>query len=130
MDDNRSDPVPQQHKGWSVFFGVVLFATFIIWFVAPFYGWSLPEDVSSFGEGVDFLFYLILGFTTFFFVLTEMVLVYAMYKFAGRPGEKSTYTHGNHRLEVWWTIIPAVILIGIGLGQIPVWARIKYQKSM
>lgn len=116
-------------KGWSVFFGVVLLATFLIWFVAPFYGWWLPENVSTFGGGVDNLFYIILGFTTFFFVLTEVVLVYAMWKFAA-GSEKSVYTHGNHRLEVLWTAVPAAILLFIAFAQIGVWERIKYQSRM
>ena len=36
-------------KWWAVFFGLVLLATFLIWFIAPFYGWWLPDNVSSFG---------------------------------------------------------------------------------
>ncbi|MGL4555181.1 MAG: cytochrome c oxidase subunit II, partial [Gemmataceae bacterium] len=117
-------------KGWSVFFGVVLLATFLIWFVAPFYGWWLPDAVSTFGPDVDWLFYLILWFTGFFFVLTEVVLVYAMWRFAYRPGEKATYTHGNHLLEMVWTAIPAAILLGIAVVQITVWQDIKYQAQM
>ncbi len=117
-------------KGWSVFFGVVLMATFLIWFAAPFFGWWLPDNVSSYGSGVDNLFYVILGFTTFFFVLTEVVLVYGMWKFAARPGEKAEYTHGNHLLEVVWTAIPAGLLLFIAIVQIGVWERIKYQSRM
>jgi cytochrome c oxidase subunit 2 len=117
-------------KGWSVFFGVVLFGTFIVWFVAPFFNWWLPENIASFGGEVDNLFYLIGGMTTFFFVLTEMVLVYAMWRFAARPGEKAVYTHGNHRLEIVWTAIPAGLLIFIAVAQIGAWERIKYQKQM
>lgn len=124
-------------KGWSYFFGFVLFGTFIIWPASVMFGWWLPENVASFGGGVDLLFYMILGFTTFFFVLTEMVLVYAMWKFAsptdkiGDPSDqKSIYTHGNHRLEVIWTAVPAVILLFIAVAQISVWERIKYQKQM
>lgn len=117
-------------KGWSVFFGVILLATFLLWFVAPFYGWWLPNAVSTFGPDVDWLFYLILGFTGFFFVLTQVVLIYAMWRFSYRPGEKSTYSHGNHRLEMIWTAIPAVILLGIAIVQISVWQDIKYQSKM
>jgi cytochrome c oxidase subunit 2 len=124
-------------KGWSYFFGAVLFGTFIIWPAAVMFGWWLPENVATFGEGIDLLFYLILGFTTFFFVLTEMVMVYAMWKFAsptdtiGDPSDqKAIYTHGNHRLEVLWTAVPAAILLFIAVAQIGVWERIKYQKQM
>lgn len=117
-------------KGWSVLFGVVLMATFLIWFAAPFFGWWLPENISSFGGGVDVLFYVILGLTTFFFILTEVVLVYGMWKFVARPGEKSVYTHGNHLLEVVWTAIPAALLLLIAVAQIGVWEKIKYQSRM
>lgn len=117
-------------KGWSYFFGVVLLATFLIWFVAPFYGWWLPENVSSYGGEVDTLFYVILGFVAFFFVLTEVVLVYGMHRFAAREGEKSVYTHGNHRLEVLWTAVPAAILLFIAFAQINAWATIKYRSRM
>lgn len=112
-------------KGWSVFFGVVLLSTFLMWFVAPFFGWWMPENVSSYGGAVDGLFYLILAMTGVFFVLTEVVLVYAMWRFAARPGEKSEYTHGNNKLEVIWTVIPAVLLILIAVVQIPAWASMK-----
>jgi len=112
-------------KGWSILFGVVLLASFLIWFAAPYFGWWLPENVSSSGGGADLLFYLILGFTGFFFILTEVVLVYAMWKFSYRPGEKSQYTHGDHKLEIVWTAVPAAILLFIAFAQIPAWSEMK-----
>ena len=114
-------------KGWSVFFGVVLLATFLIWFVAPFYNWWVPEAVSTFGPEVDWLFYLILWATGFFFILTEVVLVYAMWRFAYRPGEKSTYTHGNHVLEMVWTAIPALAMVVLA-G--PAFSTLKYLETV
>lgn len=117
-------------KGWSIFFGVVLFGTFIIWFMAPFYGWWLPENISVIGEDVDRLFYLILGATGFFFVLTQVILVYAMWQFTPRDGEKSTYTHGNHRLEMVWTVVPAAILLFIAFAQVGSWMKVKFESQM
>ncbi len=117
-------------KGWSVLFGVVLLAAFGIWAAAPFVGWWLPKQVSSYGGDVDNLYYVILGFTGFFFVLTEVILVYAMWKFVHVPGRKSVYVEGNHRLEIAWTVVPAVLLIYIALAQIRTWENIKYQARM
>ena len=116
-------------KGWSIFFGVVLSGTFLIWFASPVFGWWMPENVSTFGGGVDNLFYMILGFTAFFFVLTEVVMVYGLWRYAYRPGEKAVYTHGNHRLEVVWTAIPAVLLLVIAFSQLGVWEQIKSIRS-
>jgi cytochrome c oxidase subunit 2 len=117
-------------KWWSVFFGVVLAATFLIWPIAPLLGWWLPPNVASYGGQVDDLFYVILGFTGFFFVLTEVILVYAMWRFAYREGHKSDYTHGNHKLEIFWTAVPAGILLFIAFAQIKAWENIKYQSRM
>lgn len=117
-------------KGWSVLFGVVLLAAFLLWAVSPFVGWNLPKQVSSFGDDVDFLYYVILGFTAFFFVLTEAILVYAMWKYAYNPARKAVYVEGNQRLEILWTIVPAALLLYIAFAQISTWAKIKYQSQM
>jgi cytochrome c oxidase subunit 2 len=117
-------------KWWAVFFGVVLAATFLIWIVAPAFNWWLPENVASFGGEVDNLFYVILFFTGFFFVLTEVLLVYAMWKFAYQPGHKADFVEGNHRLEMLWTAVPAGILLFIAFVQIGAWERIKYGTRM
>lgn len=119
-----------QQKGWGIFFGVVLSASFLSVAISPFVGWWLPANVSSFGPDVDKLYYVILGFTTFFFVLTEALLVYAMCRFAWRPNAKSQYVEGNRQLELLWTIVPAGILLYIAFAQIRTWEWIKYLKQM
>jgi cytochrome c oxidase subunit 2 len=116
-------------KGWSILFAVVLLAEFLLFVISPFIpGWWLPPDIGTF-DGVDKLWNLILGFTGFFFVLTEVILVWNMWSYAEDPARKATYTHGNHRLEMMWTIVPAGILLFIAIAQIPTWAGIKYQSK-
>ena len=117
-------------KVWSILFAVVLGAEFALWAAAPFFGWWLPPQVSSFGGEVDNLYNVILGFTGFFFVLTEVILVIAMWKFAYNPARKVTYIEGNFQLEMAWTAVPAAILVYIGLAQMSTWAKIKYQAQM
>jgi cytochrome c oxidase subunit 2 len=119
-------------KLWSILFGIVIALAVGLFVLAPFKGWWLPLDVSSFGSQVDDLFYLILWITGFFFILTEGLLVYSMYRFAGsrEPGRKAAYVHGNHKLEVLWTIVPAAILVLIGVLQINTWEIIKYATRM
>jgi cytochrome c oxidase subunit 2 len=114
-------------KGWSFFFGAVLLAELVSLVISPAMGWWLPENISTYGGSVDLLFYVILGFTGFFFILTEAILVYNMYAFAYREGHRAQYVEGNHRLELAWTIVPAAILLYIAYVQIETWAEIKYQ---
>jgi cytochrome c oxidase subunit 2 len=120
-------------KFWSILFGGVMAGSLLLFIVAGAglaQGWWLPKNVATFGPDIDNLFYLILGITGFFFVLTEGILVYSMWRFAGQPGRKSSYTHGNHRLELTWTFVPGVILLLLAIVQINVWLHVKDKKNM
>src|SRR5438309_3855340 len=107
-----------------------MLGAFLLFVIAPFVGWWLPKNVATFGAGIDGLYYLILAITGFFFVLTEAILVIALWRFAAQPGKKAVYQHGNHRLEVIWTVVPGVILLVLAIVQINVWAEVKFLKNM
>lgn len=59
--------------------------------------------------------------TTFFwavvvFVLVEGALLFAIWKFRGRPGDaEPKQVHGNVMLELVWTAIPTLILVAIAV---------------
>jgi cytochrome c oxidase subunit II len=49
------------------------------------------------------------------FVLVEGALVYAAIRFRRRPGQGlPNQVHGNTPLEVTWTIIPTILILGLG----------------
>jgi cytochrome c oxidase subunit 2 len=117
-------------KFWSILFGATMLGAFLLFIVSPFVGWWLPKQVATFGGDIDVLFYVILIVTGIFFVLTEAILVYNMWAFAGQPGRKSEHVHTNHRLEMAWTIVPGVLLVILAVAQIQVWADVKFKKNM
>ena len=50
------------------------------------------------------------------FVLVETVVLYSVWKFRMKPGEEEKDgppIHGNTRLEVIWTALPAILIIGL-----------------
>src|SRR6266566_2824384 len=48
------------------------------------------------------------------FFLVEGAIVFAAVKFRDRPGrEEPKQIHGNTKLEITWTLIPGLILLGI-----------------
>lgn len=49
------------------------------------------------------------------FVIVEGVLVFTLVKFRHRPGREAAQFHGNTRLEIILTLIPALILLGISI---------------
>ncbi len=51
------------------------------------------------------------------FVFVEGLLLYSVWRYRARPGDPlPAQVHGNTRLEITWTLIPAVILIAILLA--------------
>jgi cytochrome c oxidase subunit 2 len=118
-------------KGWSLFFGAVILGITGLTAYAGISGrWWLPENLCVFGGKTDDLFYLILWLVAFFFVLTEAILVYAMFRFAGQPGRKGDFFHGVVALELIWTVVPAGILLFIAFAQIQAWNEIKVAARM
>ena len=86
-------------------------------------------SISTFGREIDSLFLIILWITGIVFIGTQVVLVWAQYRFVdqtdaqGKPVRPAQYFHGSQRLEVIWTIIPAAILVFIALYQMGTWAE-------
>ena len=87
-----------------------------------------PDCIGTYGHEIDHLYKVILWLTTGAFVLTEGLLLFFVLKFRARPGGTAVYTHGNHRLEVIWTILPGAILFWLALYQFGSWKRVKIDR--
>ncbi|MEE9154493.1 MAG: cytochrome c oxidase subunit II [candidate division NC10 bacterium] len=87
----------------------------------------LPENVSTYGADIDFLFYVIYYITGVAFILVAAAMVAFLIIFRHREGRRAKYVHGNTFLEIVWTIGTAVIVIVLGIMSEPLWARIKQQ---
>ncbi|MCY4365281.1 MAG: cytochrome c oxidase subunit II [Chloroflexi bacterium] len=63
------------------------------------------------------LFNVLLWVMVAVFILVEGVLLYAVIKFRRRPGqtELPPQTHGHTALEITWTIIPTILILGLGI---------------
>ena len=115
---------------WSLFFLLAAAVAVVVTWVAPAEGWWLPtKAMSPLGAQIDDLFHLILVITTITFLGTQIVLGYVLWKFGGRPTEQTWFSHGSHKLEVIWTIVPAGILLFISLYQLDVWRRFRVKSA-
>ena len=80
-------------------------------------GFTPQHPHSSNARHINSAYYLIFGFTAAIFVIVETALVVFIWKYRsrGRGREvEGAQVHGNTRLELIWTVIPAVILCIIG----------------
>jgi cytochrome c oxidase subunit 2 len=75
-----------------------------------------PVQASTQARNTDRLYHVMVIASIPIFVLVVTVILYSVWKFRMRPGEElkdGPPIHGNTRLEVVWTAIPAVILLGL-----------------
>jgi cytochrome c oxidase subunit II len=119
---------------WSVFFLMVpvLGVGIFVWAMADVYpleGHWLPENIDDRGMVIDNLFMFILVLTGIIFIGTGVALFLFLWKYADSSnGEKAKFTHGSHRLEVVWSIIPAATLLFIAIYQMNAWADAKLRR--
>ena len=87
--------------------------------------WALPPNYSTFGIVIDQLFWIILVITGVAFLLVEGGILWFCIKYRGREGARAHYTHGSNRIEIIWTVIPAIIIAILGAYSAAVWNDIK-----
>jgi cytochrome c oxidase subunit 2 len=95
----------------------------------PKWEWWIPHHYSSFGASIDLLFYWIFAITMVTFIGVEGVLLWFCLKYKRDPNRKTKYVHGSHVLEVWWTLIPTLILVAIGIASNKAWGWAKNPTS-
>ena len=113
-----------QGKMW-IYFGVFFYAMMIyclIWMNVL----MLPESASVEGENDDLLFdisFWLIGIAQF---AVQFLIFYFSWKYRGKKGQKAKFFADSHKLELIWTVAPAVVLvvlIGYGLWQ---WNNVMY----
>jgi cytochrome c oxidase subunit 2 len=75
-----------------------------------------PVSASGEAKQIDTVWDVLLIASVPIFVLVEVVVLYCVWKFRMRPGEEQLDgppIHGNTRLEVIWTAIPAILLVAL-----------------
>lgn len=81
-------------------------------------GKVLGEAASDHGERIDTMLWITTAITGIVFVITQILLFYFSYKYQEKENRKAFYFPHDNRLELIWTVIPAIvltILVGFGL---------------
>ncbi|MCH2223276.1 MAG: hypothetical protein MK066_00810 [Crocinitomicaceae bacterium] len=90
-------------------FMFVLFGGFI-WLMLK-YGWvGRGSAASVHGHDLDWLLNVNFVIIIAVFFLTNFLLFFYAYKYVKRPGVKAYYFPHDNRLEMAWTVVPAVVL--------------------
>lgn len=129
----REDDVITESEGrnqaviWVLF--LVTFFGFCIWLFFKYKSKLLPEAASAHGPAIDNLFNVTTAVIAFTFVLTHIIMVYQIYKNVSKKGKKAVYFAHSNKLEMVWTIIPAIVLSGLIAYGLTVWSDVMYAGS-
>ncbi len=110
--------------------GLLMFVFMILTFVGFFYlmlkyGWTGRGSAAS-TQGVETDWLLNLNFIIILiaYFITNFLLFYFSYKYVRKPGVKAYFYPHNNKLEMIWTIVPAIVLAVIIILGLKSWTKI------
>ena len=108
--------------------GVIFLFTFFIgifWYsIKEFDNYYLPI-ASEHAPDIEFLFWVTTAITFVVFLITQIIMFYFGYKYRFKENRKAHYYPENHKLEIIWTVIPAIVLTVL-VG----WGLVKWNQIM
>jgi cytochrome c oxidase subunit II len=113
LRDRREEDIPNRdnklNAGLMLGFMLFMFIGFI-WLMVT-YGWTGRGDAASInGVQTDWLLNLNFIIIIAVFFLTNFLLFFFAYKYVRKPGVKAYYFPHDNRLELAWTVVPAIVL--------------------
>jgi cytochrome c oxidase subunit II len=92
--------------------------------------WWFPEAITTHAAALARQFLLTIIVVGIAFTAAQVGLGYVVWKYRDRgPNDRAVYTHGSNRLEVVWTVVTAVIFIGLAVMGQSVWASLHFNKA-
>src|SRR6266536_1001650 len=80
-------------------------------------GKILGESASVQGDKIDTMLYITIAITGIVFFITQILLFWFAFKYQESDKRKAYYFPHNNKLEIIWTVIPAIALTGlVGFG--------------
>lgn len=104
-------------------FMFVLFAG-MIYFTIDAKKYLLPVAASKHGVLTDNYLYINFAIIIVVFFITQILLFYFAWKYRHREGEKAFFYPVDHKLEFVWTVVPAVVLMGLIVYGLKLWVNI------
>jgi cytochrome c oxidase subunit 2 len=87
--------------------------------------WWFPQAISEHGGAVDRQFAITIIVVGISFTAAQIGLGWVVWKYRDTSAAtRATYSHGNNRLEVLWTVVTAVIFISLAVMGQRVWASL------
>lgn len=103
---------------------LVIGMVFLIWYsVTRFDVYNLPV-ASEHGILTDNLFWVTMAVIGTVFFITQILLFYFSYRYRFNSKSKALFFPENNRLEIIWTVVPAVVLAVLIFSGLKIWNQV------
>ena len=100
---------------------MVLSLLLFFWYsFAHFKKYTLPV-ASEHGKITDDLFWITMGICVVAFTIIFIAMFWFTYKYQYQEGRKAEFVADNHKLEILWTLVPAVVMALLIFKGLRVW---------
>jgi len=127
------DPMDVRYRASNIQ-GILMIGFGVLFLVGIFYynfyyrnymlGFGPHESASVHGVELDRLLWVTIVITGIVFVLTHIALFWFSYKYREREGHSAKFISHDNRLELIWTITPAVVMTLLVFSGLDVWNKI------
>ncbi|HXW17558.1 MAG TPA: hypothetical protein VEJ39_04610 [Candidatus Acidoferrales bacterium] len=109
----------------SLLIAIMVAATVYV-FAANLY--PAPPSITANGVLIDRQYDLTLYMTAVVFILSQLGLAYAIFRFRDH-GQRATFTRGSNTLEMLWTSATIIVFIGVGIMGRRAWAETRFEPA-
>ena len=99
------------------------FLAFVIWQMITWDHLLLPPASSIHGAEIDTLMKVSMTLILVVFFALSPMLFYFAYKYRGRKENKAYFFAHNNKLEIFWTIVPTIVLTALIIYGLRTWDR-------
>jgi cytochrome c oxidase subunit 2 len=89
-----------------------------------FLGFGPQVPASAHGKALDNMFKVTLFFTGLVFFITQVLLFYFAWRYRGKKGGKAVFLPKDNRLEIVWTVVPAVVMAFLVISGLDAWNEV------
>jgi cytochrome c oxidase subunit 2 len=132
LRNRREEDIPNRdnklNANMMLTFMILLFAGFI-WLMISYGFTGRGEAASEHGKTSDWLLDINFLLVIIIFFITNFLLFYFSFKYVRKPGVKAYFYPHNNKLELIWTVVPAIVLAFIIILGLKTWNTITADAS-
>jgi cytochrome c oxidase subunit 2 len=132
LRNRREEDIPNRdnklNANMMLTFMILLFVGFI-WLMISYGFTGRGEAASEHGKTSDWLLDINFLLVIIIFFITNFLLFYFSFKYVRKPGVKAYFYPHNNKLELIWTVVPAIVLAFIIILGLKTWNTITADAS-